>query len=118
MTVFSNKVFVCRRKEGKSLGGFWEFPGGKIQDSETQQESLKRELIEELEMEISIDTFVGSSIHDYGTFKIELLGYRCKLIRYNGKLTDHDAYEWTTPENLLTFNLAPADIPLAKKINI
>ena len=111
-----DKVFVCRRKEGKSLVGFWEFPGGKIEEGESQQEALKRELSEELEMEVSIDSFLGSSRHDYGNFKIELLSYNCSLINYNGKLTDHDAYKWITPENLHTINLAPADIPLTAMI--
>ena len=110
------KVFVCRRNPGKSLGGLWEFPGGKLEENETHQESLVRELLEELDMKISIDDFVGSSFYDYGTFKIELLGYRCTLIKYNGKLTDHDRFEWISPKNLLSINLAPADVPLAEII--
>lgn len=111
-----NKIFVCRRKPGKSLSGFWEFPGGKIEENETRQESLARELIEELDMQVSINNFIGTSVHDYGTFKIELLGYKCTLVNYEGKLTDHDKYDWIKPENLLTKNLAPADIPLAEII--
>ena len=115
--IFNNgKVFIARRKKGKSLAGYWEFPGGKIEKDETQQESLERELIEELEMQILIVGFVGSSQYDYGTFKIELIGYRCTLIRYEGKLTDHDRFDWVSPERLLSINLAPADVPLAHMI--
>jgi len=111
-----DKVFVCRRKEGKLLSGFWEFPGGKMEEGESQQEALIRELKEELEMEVSIDSFLGRAIHDYGSFKIELIGYNCSLINYAGKLSDHDAYKWITPKDLLTIKLAQADIPIAKMI--
>ncbi|MFM7683912.1 MAG: NUDIX domain-containing protein, partial [Bacteroidota bacterium] len=60
--VFDNeKVFICRRKQGKSLAGYWEFPGGKIEGSESFEQALKRELNEELEMEVVIKDFIGQS---------------------------------------------------------
>ena len=112
----NDKIFICRRKEGKSLSGFWEFPGGKVESNETDQVTLKRELQEELEMEINIDSFIGQSNHDYGSFQIELYGYSCSLINYAGNLTDHDAYEWTDIASLSAYKLAPADIPFIQMI--
>lgn len=112
----NDKVFICRRREGKSLSSFWEFPGGKVEQNETDQIALKRELQEELEMEINIIGFVGQSNHDYGSFQIELYGYECDLINYKGKLTDHDAYEWVDIAKLGEFKIAPADIPLIQMI--
>lgn len=115
--IFDNdKVFICRRKEGKSLASFWEFPGGKIEENETHQIALKRELQEELEMEINIMDFVGQSNYDYGNFQIELYGYKCNLINYQGKLTDHDAFEWIDINKLSEYKLAPADIPFIRMI--
>ncbi len=112
----NDKIFICRRKEGKSLAGFWEFPGGKVESNETDQVTLKRELQEELEMEINIDSFIGQSNHDYGSFQIELYGYSCSLINYAGNLTDHDAYEWADIASVSAYKLAPADIPFIQMI--
>lgn len=111
-----DKIFICRRKQGKSLENFWEFPGGKIEENETHRLALKRELREELEMEIKILDFVGISYYDYGNFQIELYGYECKLINYEGKLSDHDNYEWVDLNKLGDYKLAPADIPFIQMI--
>jgi 8-oxo-dGTP diphosphatase len=110
------KVFICRRKQGKSFAGCWEFPGGKIEANENYKEALSRELFEELEMEIIIKDFIGQSNYFYSNIKIELYGYECQLVNYNGKLTDHDSFEWIDTNKLKKYNLAPADIPLIKMI--
>jgi len=115
--IFSDELaFVCRRKEGKSLAGYWEFPGGKIEENETHQNALARELLEELDMKVKVKDFVGQSNYDYDSFKIELYGYECSLIDYKGKLTDHDSYEWTSIKDLIKYKLAPADLPFIKMI--
>jgi 8-oxo-dGTP diphosphatase len=111
-----NKIFIARKKQGKSLASYWEFPGGKIEQGEKPEVALERELNEELEMEINIKGFIGKSIYDYGNFKIELYGYECSLINYKGKLTDHDSYVWTDIEELSNYKLAPADIPFIRMI--
>jgi 8-oxo-dGTP diphosphatase len=111
-----NKVFICRRKPTKSLGGYWEFPGGKIENGETNELSLSRELLEELGMKVEIKNFFRTNIHDYGKFKIELISYKCNFIEANFELTDHDTFEWVNIENLNNWNLAPADIPIANEL--
>ena len=112
----NDKIFICRRKPNKSLGGFWEFPGGKIEDGESNIDSLKRELMEELQMEVDVIEYLDSSKYDYESFSIELIAYKCNLGNWNLQLTDHDLYEWVTPNEILNWKLAPADIPIAKKI--
>jgi 8-oxo-dGTP diphosphatase len=115
--IFDNeKVFIYRRKQGKSLAGYWEFPGGKIEGNESFEQALKRDLQEELEMEVVIKDFIGQFNYNYGKFEIELYGYESHLINYNGKLTDHDSYEWIDISKLYKYNLAPADIPLITMI--
>ena len=113
---YDEKVFICRRKPGKSLSGYWEFPGGKVESNETHHLALKRELHEELEMEVNIESFIGQSNHDYGKFQIELFGYACNLVNYSGKLSDHDTYEWVDIALLSDYMLAPADIPFVQII--
>jgi 8-oxo-dGTP diphosphatase len=110
------KVFICRRRPGKHLEGYWEFPGGKIEPNEDGKDSLARELKEELDMEVQIRDYFATSNYSYESLTIELIAYHCDLVRYSSKLTDHDKFEWISPGDLLKWKLAPADIPLAKKL--
>lgn len=110
------KIFICRRKKGKSLEGFWEFPGGKIEDNEKHEDSLKRELIEELNMQVNIRGYFETSVHNYYDVNIELIAFTCDLIKWNNYLSDHDLFKWISPEEITNLKLAPADIPIAKKL--
>lgn len=106
------KVFICRRKPEKHLGGYWEFPGGKVEPNEEERDSLTRELLEELDMRVEVEDYLATSQYSYETIDIELVAYKCNLQSYASKLTDHDRFEWVSPEDLLNWKLAPADIPL------
>jgi len=111
-----NKIMIAKRKENKSMGGFWEFPGGKIDPGETPEESLVRELKEEMDISIKVEKYVGESIYDYGDIVICLLGYLASIENGDIILNDHDEYEWVTLENICKFKLAPADIPLVRML--
>lgn len=111
-----NKILIARKKEGKSLAGYWEFPGGKIEDGETPQESLIRELMEEMNINIKVNEYVGESIYDYGNIVISLKGYLAEILDGEITLTDHDKYEWVTLDEVCTYKLAPADIPLVENL--
>ncbi len=111
-----NKVFICRRKPEKTLGGYWEFPGGKIEKGEKYEASLSRELIEELGMKVDVKKYFRTNLHDYGEFIIELIAYKCNFLHANYELTDHDSYKWIEINDLNNLNLAPADIPIAKEL--
>lgn len=108
-----NKILIVRRRKEKSLGGYWEFPGGKIEASESDVEALCRELIEELGMKVENVKFFITSIHKYDSGTIELIAYTCKFIDATFDLVDHDAFEWIEISDLINWKLAPADIPIA-----
>jgi len=110
------KVFICRRKPNKILGGYWEFPGGKVEPNEGFITSLNRELIEELGMIVTIGDHLKTIIHDYNDFTIELIAFKCTFLRASFILTDHDEYKWISISDLSNHKLAPADIPIAKTL--
>lgn len=107
-----NQIFICRRKSFKILGGLWEFPGGKLESKESHEICLKRELQEELGMKIHQLNYLTTVFHKYETFRIELIAYECVFLSATFNLIDHDIYEWVKLENLINYDLAPADIPI------
>lgn len=112
-----DKILIARKKQGKPLAGYFEFPGGKIEEGETPEESLIRELMEEMNIKIAVKEYIGESVYDYGNDKvISLLGYTAEIIDGEIKLSDHDRYEWVTLEQINNYKIAPADIPLINKL--
>lgn len=115
--IFKNDlVLICRRKPEKSLGGYWEFPGGKVKASESYEESLRRELIEELNLTIKIKRHFRSAIHRDVNNPIELISLICTTEDAVVESTDHDLIEWVKMEELLNRKLAPADVAIAQQL--
>lgn len=112
----NNQVLLTRRKSGQKLEGYWEFPGGKTEKDETPQKCLERELFEELGVEATAGNIIAESIYEYDHGAIKLLGIETKLKKHNFTLSVHDAMEWVLVQNLTSYKLAPADIPIAKTI--
>ncbi|WP_286848860.1 MULTISPECIES: (deoxy)nucleoside triphosphate pyrophosphohydrolase [Sphingobacterium] len=109
-------VLICRRKPEKSLGGYWEFPGGKVEEGESYEESLLRELIEELNLKVKIKQRFFDTVHHYDNGDIELISFICETKNIATGSTDHDQLEWVEVSDLLNWKLAPADIPIAKEL--
>ncbi len=107
-------ILAARRKVGLHLAGYWEFPGGKIENGETPEQCLQRELMEEFSVQCEIGEFVGESIFDYGHKTIRLLGYFVTHTGGTFQLTDHDDICWLAAEELPALQWAPADIALVK----
>lgn len=110
------KILIARRKTGKCIGAKWEFPGGKLEEGETLEECLKRELKEELDIEVEIKDFVASSLFYCSDIEIELLAYNVKYLSGEIKLTDHEEVKWVLPEELSGYEFTLPDVPIVQEI--
>lgn len=110
------KILIAKRKSGKCIGAKWEFPGGKLEENETLEDCLKRELKEELDIEIEIKHYLISSRFFCNGIEIELVAYNVKYTGGEIKLVDHDEIKWVLPGNLSEYDFTLPDIPVVKKI--
>lgn len=111
------KILIAQRKQDDYMGGKWEFPGGKVEDGETPEVCLKRELHEEFEADIEVGEFLLSSKYDYGDLAIDLLAYRAKLLSESITPHDHQSYRWVTPSELHNYDFPEADKPIIEIIS-
>lgn len=110
------KILIARRASHKHLGGLWEFPGGKIEDHETAEVCLKRELQEELGIVVEVGDFFMENQHRYGEKVIVLKAFFCKLINGAPTLKDHDKIAWVSKSEFASYDFAPADIPIIQAL--
>jgi 8-oxo-dGTP diphosphatase len=108
------KVLIARRKPGKPMAGFWEFPGGKVENNEEMINALRRELFEEFSMKVEVHSLIGVNNYNDEEISIDLYGYSCVFINATFELTDHDQYAFVLPQDLNLYHLAPADIYFAE----
>ena len=108
-------IFATQRGYGEFKGG-WEFPGGKIEDGETPQEALKREIIEELETEIKVGDLIDTIEYDYPAFHLSMDCFWAEIVSGDLILKEHEAARWLTIENLNSVDWLPADVSLIDKI--
>lgn len=113
-------IFATQRGYGEFKDG-WEFPGGKVEEGETKQEALMREIQEELDTEIVVGEHIERVEYDYPTFHLSMDCYWAKVKKGNLVLKEHEAAKWLTKEELHTVAWLPADIALidviAEKMN-
>ena len=106
-------ILVAQRSSKMSLPLKWEFPGGKVEENETVESTIIREIYEELNLQITIIEQLPSFIHHYEDFSITLIPFICQIEQGAIKLVEHKAFCWASPDNLLDLDLAAADIPVA-----
>lgn len=104
-------IFATQRGYGDYKGG-WEFPGGKIEEGETPQNALVREIGEELDTEIEVGDLIDTIEYDYPKFHLSMNCYWCRVVQGNLVLKEHQAAKWLTKERLRDVDWLPADITL------
>ena len=109
------KIFATQRGYGEFKGG-WEFPGGKVEEGETPQEALKREIMEELDTEIEVGELIDTIEYDYPEFHLSMNCFWCEVINGDLVLKEHEAAKWLTMAQLNDVEWLPADITLIEKI--
>ena len=108
-------VFATQRGYGEFKGG-WEFPGGKIEAGETPQEALKREIMEELDTEISVGELIETIEYDYPTFHLSMDCFWCEIVKGDLVLKEHEAAKWLKKEQLDDVEWLQADVTIIKTI--
>ena len=106
----NNEILCALRSPIMAIPNTWEFPGGKIEGSETLKEAIEREIKEELACEVEfIDSF-NDNTHEYDKFIVNLITVRCHLVTGTPTISEHSKLIWLHRENLLSLKWAPADI--------
>ena len=113
----NGKYLIARRSTGdENVLGKWEFPGGKVKEEETEEHAIEREIKEEFDMNIKAISFITNNVCEYPNKTIDLRLYECKYLSGKFHLHDHSEYKFVDKDEIINFDLCPADIPLAKYI--
>ena len=108
------RVLITRRPEGKAMAGLWEFPGGKLQEGETPEQALVRELREELAVDTKDSCLapLAFASHDYADFHLLMPLFVCRVWQGEPQALEGQALAWVRPARLRDYPMPPADEPL------
>ncbi len=107
----NGKVLAAKRGPYKALPGLWEFPGGKIEPGESAEQALRRELAEELRVDVEVGEYLTTTVHEYDFGTVSLSTYFVDLPAAEPQLTEHVELRWLDKHELFDVEWAPADIP-------
>lgn len=110
------RVLAAKRAPGRSLPGKWELPGGKIDASEIPEDALRREMLEELAVEITVLGFFRSVDFGYEFGTIRLFSYWASIEHGTPTGLEHEEIRWMSPSEFDTLEWAPADLPVVKEL--
>lgn len=112
-----NKMLIAKRSTGDpNLIGYWEFPGGKVDEGEDELHAIEREIYEEFELRVETQEFIINNIYEYPNRTVDLRLYKCIYKSGEFSLHAHSEYKWINKGDILSYELAPADIELAEHV--
>ncbi|MBU1566350.1 MAG: (deoxy)nucleoside triphosphate pyrophosphohydrolase [Proteobacteria bacterium] len=103
---------IAQRPAGHPLERKWEFPGGKIANGESPQEAIKREIFEELNVVVEVNSALAPNSHAYNYLSLTLIPFRCSLIEGTPEPLEHSNIAWVNEETVKAYQFAEADIPI------
>jgi 8-oxo-dGTP diphosphatase len=110
---YQGKILIAQRRKDKSLGGLWEFPGGKIEAGETHEQTLTREIKEEFDIDIQVGKYLMETEHEYADFCLKMYVYQGQ---WDGKgeirICDHEQYRFVLLDEIEQFEMPGADVPV------
>ena len=104
-----NRFLICRRPDNKARAMLWEFVGGKLEAGESGAQALRREVMEELDIEISVGDIFAEVIHEYPDITVHLTLYNAAIINGAPRMLEHSAMAWVTPDEAADYEFCPAD---------
>ena len=110
-----DRIFATQRGYGDFKDG-WEFPGGKVEEGETPQEALKREIEEELKTEIEVGDYITTIEYDYPKFHLSMRCYWATIVEGKPVLLEHEAARWLTKDTINSVEWLPADMTIIEEI--
>jgi mutator protein MutT len=116
LIVGEGRYLITQRRAGVHMGGLWEFPGGKREPGESLEDCLRRELREELGIEITPPTLFRVIHHEYPEKAVELHFFKCAISSGRPRPLGCEDLRWVAPEELDQFPLPPADQPLVEAL--
>ena len=111
-----NEKYLIARRANVSLAGYWEFPGGRVEKGESDEDALKRELKEELNISAKVNSFFSSNLHEFPNCKVLRKIYNVDIKDINFELSVHDEIKWITLDEMKNYDFAPAEIPNVEKL--
>ena len=110
-----DKIFATQRGYGEFRDG-WEFPGGKIEERETPEQALAREIKEELNTEIQVGKLIDTIEYDYPKFHLSMDCFWCEIMQGGLELKEHEAARWLSKEDLYSVDWLPADVGVVERV--
>ena len=118
VVIQDNKILCVQRNENKYeyISKKWEFAGGKVEKNEQLEETIKREILEELNLNIHVKSFLIQVNHQYPDFKLKMDTFLCEINHGELELKEHIDYKWLSVSELHNLDWAAADVPIVEKL--
>jgi 8-oxo-dGTP diphosphatase len=112
----NNKLLSVQRGAGRHLAGKWEFPGGKVHDNERPEDSVVREVREELDLEVEVLSALTPVTHAYPGKTVRLMPFLCRVTGGRLHLREHQAYRWLSRNEVHSLDWCEADAPILEEV--